>query len=375
MGVLNSGPSVVIACAALSWIVTELVRRWSVRRQLFDMPGDRSSHTLPTPRGGGLGIVLAALIGVSYLTYLHSSALRGWAIAATLLAIVSAIDDYRSLRAGVRLALHFSAAAILVSFTGPFTSIWTPLHSIPLGHLALPLTLFWIVAVTNAYNFMDGIDGMAGGTAVIAGFAWWAIGTAFHEPVITVTGALISCAAFGFLVHNWPPARIFMGDVGSTFLGFTFATLPLFVPHLSSRMALPAVVVLWPFLFDTGLTILLRLKRGENILTSHRSHLYQRLVIAGYSHRKVTLLYMFFAVLGALAAAPAVPRVTLLVIGFGLASMALWIFVLRVEYLTRSAAQTSNTAEIDPTVLPVSLAAARAARERKRDEKRASGLD
>jgi FlaA1/EpsC-like NDP-sugar epimerase len=166
-------------------------------------------------------------------------------------------------------------------------------------------TFVWIVGVTNAYNFMDGIDGIAAGQAVVAGLGWAVIGWVNGQPTVGTLGALIAATSLGFLGHNWPPARIFMGDVGSAFLGYTLAVLPLVASAGSAGIGptaalMWAMLLAWPFLFDTSYTLVRRLLRGENIVTAHRSHLYQRLTAAGHTHLFVTILYVFLAIVGAL---------------------------------------------------------------------------
>ena len=171
-----------------------------------------------------------------------------------------------------------------------------------MGWAGLPLTFVWIVGFTNAYNFMDGIDGIAGSQAVAAGLGWMVLGQLSGQPAVSVLGLLLASSTLGFLGHNWPPARIFMGDVGSAFLGYTFAALAVAAVRGNPRLALAGILLVWPFVFDTTLTLIRRLSRRENVFSAHRSHLYQRLVIAGYSHRGVTLLYAGLAVAGALLA-------------------------------------------------------------------------
>jgi Fuc2NAc and GlcNAc transferase len=272
-----------IAAAAISTIVVALVRWWTTHKGYLAAPNERDSHTKPTARGGGLGIVIAvAVVTRSPFVILMAAAL--------LVAAVSLVDDIRSLSARVRLCVHVAAAAIVVVFVG----------SLP-GILGMAVTLVWIVAMTNIYNFMDGIDGIAGVQAVIAGAAWAIIGARSGQESLTLLGGTIAAAALGFLLHNWPPARIFMGDVGSAFLGFTLASLPLLSPR-RVELCVPAVLILWPFVFDGTFTILRRLRNRENIFAAHRSHVYQRLVIAGRSHAFVTTLYAALAMLGAMAA-------------------------------------------------------------------------
>ena len=160
----------------------------------------------------------------------------------------------------------------------------------------------WIVGLTNAYNFMDGIDGIAGGLALIAGSGWAIIGFLSGQQFVGDIGALIAASNLGFLLHNWPPARIFMGDIGSAFLGFTLAVLPLIAGRNDPRLFIVGFLVVWPFIYDALFTLARRLARKENIFEAHRSHIYQRLVIAGYSHRFVTLTYMGLAAVGTVIA-------------------------------------------------------------------------
>ena len=152
----------------------------------------------------------------------------------------------------------------------------------------------------NAYNFMDGIDGIAGSQAVVAGAGWFILGVLADVPAVAGLGLVLAASSIGFLIHNWHPASIFMGDVASGFLGYMFAILPLMQGGDNSHGAtvLPGVLLVWPFLFDTILTFMRRLRNGEDVFAAHRSHLYQRLVISGLSHQTVTLLYAGLASLG-----------------------------------------------------------------------------
>jgi UDP-N-acetylmuramyl pentapeptide phosphotransferase/UDP-N-acetylglucosamine-1-phosphate transferase len=149
---------------------------------------------------------------------------------------------------------------------------------------------------------MDGIDGIAGGQALVAGSGWAIIGYMSGETFAGLIGVLLAATSLGFLFHNWPPARIFMGDVGSAFIGFTLAVLPIMAGQRDPRFIIAGVLLVWPFIFDTSFTLVRRMINKENIFEAHRSHIYQRLVIAGYSHRFVTLIYMGLALTGAILA-------------------------------------------------------------------------
>jgi UDP-N-acetylmuramyl pentapeptide phosphotransferase/UDP-N-acetylglucosamine-1-phosphate transferase len=151
------------------------------------------------------------------------------------------------------------------------------------------------VGLTNAYNFMDGIDGIAAGQGIVAAIGWGIIGLITGNPFLTALGFLLAASCLGFLCHNWPPARIFMGDVGSAFLGYTFAVLAVIASQSDPRLAFIGILFVWPFVFDAVFTFFRRLRKHENVFEAHRSHLYQRLVIAGYSHGVVSTLYIGLA--------------------------------------------------------------------------------
>jgi UDP-N-acetylmuramyl pentapeptide phosphotransferase/UDP-N-acetylglucosamine-1-phosphate transferase len=273
------------------------LRRWTEKREILDHPNPRSSHTAPTPHGGGLAIVVMTLAG--WLVYNWTSAdywpILPYVIGSMLIAGISWLDDLWTLPTLVRLAVHGACAGLAILSFGYWHTTSLPLlNQLNLGWIGLPVTFLWIVGLTNAYNFMDGVDGIAGMQAVVVGVGWALLGWMGDQPHLSSMGLLIAGASLGFLVHNWPPARIFMGDVGSAFLGYTFAVLPLMtahVPHGDARLALVGALLLWIFVFDAGFTFVRRALNRENVFSAHRSHLYQRLVIAGHSHRFVTLLY------------------------------------------------------------------------------------
>jgi UDP-N-acetylmuramyl pentapeptide phosphotransferase/UDP-N-acetylglucosamine-1-phosphate transferase len=283
-----------------------LVRRWATRRRILDVPNERSSHTRPTPRGGGLAIVAVVLLGLAagpIAGVVAVTAALGLCVAgAIVVAAVSWLEDLRGVPVGWRLAAHVAAAVLALigvyslSPGVPFAAgrMWSSM-------LVTSACLIWIVGLTNAYNFMDGIDGIAGSQAVVAGLGWVAL-AGRADRIETWLGLLLAASSLGFLVHNWRPAKIFMGDVGSAFLGFSFAVLAIIGAQHEPRLALAGILAVWPFVFDTSFTFLRRLHRGENVFQAHRSHLYQRLVLVGYSHRFVTCLYGALAVLGVLLA-------------------------------------------------------------------------
>jgi FlaA1/EpsC-like NDP-sugar epimerase/UDP-N-acetylmuramyl pentapeptide phosphotransferase/UDP-N-acetylglucosamine-1-phosphate transferase len=305
---------VCIAAIALSYYGVAVFLRWARRGGiLLDLPNERSSHQQPTPRGAGLVIVVATLSGL-WILWRMVEPVQAWrplafyTLGAALIAAVSWFEDLRSTPRWFRFAAHVLGAACAIAGLGYWSSLSiASFGSFNLGWAGAALTLLWIVGLTNAYNFMDGIDGIAGAQGVIAGLGWGIFGLVSGEPLSAGLGFLVASSNLGFLGHNWPPASVFMGDVGSAFLGFTFATLPLLSDRLrgspaSTGTAILGLLLVWPFVFDTCLTFLRRLVRGENVTEAHRSHLYQRLVSAGWSHLSVTVLYGALAFSGFLLA-------------------------------------------------------------------------
>lgn len=296
-----------LSALILSYAGVASIRRWAEHRQILDVPNARSSHTRPTPRGGGLAIVVVSLAGWGLFAWLHPQSVGkpglAYVIGALLIAAISGWDDLRSLPNRVRFAAHLLAACIAVWGCGYWSKMVLPgVGDLALGWVGLPVTILWIVWLTNAYNFMDGIDGIAGGQAVVAGVGWTLLGILSLQPALILLGLLLAATNLGFLGHNWPPARIFMGDVGSAFLGYSFAVLPVVSAMSDPRLALAGILFVWPFVFDTTFTLLRRLRLQENIFAAHRSHLYQRLIIVGHSHRDVSLLYIGAGLCGGLLA-------------------------------------------------------------------------
>lgn len=284
-----------VACFTLTAIGVALFTSWAVRSELLDLPNHRSSHSVPTPRGAGVVIVVVTAAVVLLGEWTNATSIGGAGIAALVIAGVSGVDDLRPLPSLLRLTVHATCAMVAALLIPADAGI---VWSVPVTALAV----LWIVGLTNAYNFMDGIDGLSGVQAVVAGTAVILASSLAGYAGGGIIGVTLAAANGGFLLHNWPPARVFMGDVGSAFLGFSFAVLTLEVGVIAPSAAVVIGLSLWPFVFDTGLTFLRRLLRGENVLASHRSHLYQRLVIAGRRHRSVSLAYSALAAAGVASA-------------------------------------------------------------------------
>ena len=301
--------------AAVAWPLLRLVERSGAKLGLMDWPNERSSHGRPTPRGGGVAIVIGTFAGLLLYAALGGTAFTrpflAYLASALLVAGVSLADDLRPMSPLLRLATHVVAAGILLLSCGPVTSLSLPGGRVlALGGLGWVVGGVWLVGLTNVYNFMDGIDGLAGGQAVIAGAAWSVLGDLAGNPLVTGLGLSLGASSLLFLTRNWSPARLFMGDAGSAFLGYTFAAFPLLVAGASPGSAGPSsgaalvqgALIVWPFLFDSTLTLVRRAHRGEPLLRPHRGHLYQRLVSGGWSQARVSAVYLLLGVVGAMSA-------------------------------------------------------------------------
>lgn len=275
-----------------SAVAGAIARPILLSRGIVDRPNARSSHDVPTVRGGGTGFVLVILAACIFVA--SSAGDLAWlAIVATagLLAIVSFVDDVRGLGATVRLLVHAMAASVLTWFVVQ----GSPLPSFSGTLLLASVTLVGSVGYTNAFNFMDGIDGIASLQAVLAAFGTAAVlrvaGSETSSPTLLVA-TVVGASVLGFLPWNFPRARMFMGDVGSATLGYLLSALVVRgVLEHGLVLLLPLALPHAGFVLDTGITFVRRLRRGERVAEAHREHFYQRFVRSGLAHPPVSLLY------------------------------------------------------------------------------------
>ena len=298
------------------WLAMRLCES-SSRLYILDHPNKRSLHEVPTPRTGGVAIMGALYLGVLLFWTLSWTRLSpgesmsvldstgGWILMVTgVISVVSLVDDRWGLSIGVRLVVHLLAGILLVSGSGlVLSSVKVPLlGSISFGWIAASITVVFLVWMANLYNFMDGMDGFAGGMTVVGcgllGYLAWQA----HHPVLCVIAILQSSAAAGFLVHNLPPAKIFMGDVGSISTGFLVAALIVLGCRDGVFDIWVPFIIFSPFILDATVTLIGRVFRRERVWEAHRNHCYQRLVVGGWSHRRtVSVEYTVMALCGCLA--------------------------------------------------------------------------
>lgn len=302
----------ILAAASLASIVTwaSLFRMRGVLLDwgVVDRPNSRSLHTSPTPRGGGLaiaGCVIFSLCALAFFGHDLWVAMRGYVVCSALMAGLGWADDRTSLSVAIRFPVQVAVAVLFTYLLGFPNSIEVPgFGQVANGWIVTTVYVIWIVGLTNAFNFMDGMDGLAAGQAVVAGGFWFAAAWGAGLPLVAAIALLVAVAAAAFLPHNWSPARLFLGDIGSYFLGFSLAALPLLALHASSAprpWLVAGAFTLAPFLFDSVFTFFRRLIARENVFEAHRTHLYQRLAAKGISASKVTAAYMSLAAVGGVA--------------------------------------------------------------------------
>ena len=266
------------AIAVVSFVLTAALRRYAFARSLLDIPNARSSHSLPTPRGGGVAIVLAFLLSLGFLFWLGvltQAVFLAAGGAGALIAVIGFMDDHGHIAARWRLLGHFAAAAWALFWLGGLPAISFFGMSISLGWLGSILALFYLVWMLNLYNFMDGIDGLASVEALCVCLgACLLYGFTGHADLVGAP-LLLAVSVAGFLCWNFPPARIFMGDAGSGFLGVMLGVLSLQAAWAEPQLFWGWLILLGVFVVDATFTLSRRLIRGDKVYEAHRSHAYQ----------------------------------------------------------------------------------------------------
>jgi Fuc2NAc and GlcNAc transferase len=279
-----------LATLALTW----LVRRHALRRGMLDVPNARSSHTIATPRGGGVAIVAVALLAAA-VAYARGES-SAWIAAAWLvggggIALVGYLDDRQGIAPGLRFVVHLAAGTLGVAAVGGLPPMpWgdATVHLAATGWVLGVLAVVWSI---NLFNFMDGIDGLAASQVAFVCLAGAALSALDGADVRLTMPLVVAGCALGFLVWNWAPARIFMGDAGSGFLGFALALVALDLAHGGGPSVWVWLILHGTFVVDATVTLVMRLRDGDRVWEAHRKHAYQRLARKWRSHARVSGAY------------------------------------------------------------------------------------
>jgi Fuc2NAc and GlcNAc transferase len=286
--------SVLAAMAALvgSALLTGLMRRLALSGGVLDVPNARSSHSVATPRGGGVAIVLAVTSGLVVLAVrvsLQIHLLIALVAGGLAVATVGFLDDRRPLPSSTRLAVHFAAAVWALTWLGGIPPLRVASEIVSFGWGGYLLGAFGIVWALNLFNFMDGIDGIAASEALFIA----ASGSLLTSSAgVSAVGLVLAAACAGFLLWNWPPAKIFMGDVGSGYLGYVIAVLAIAAAQENSTTLWVWLILGGVFFVDATVTLVRRALRRDRLYEAHRSHAYQWLARRWVSHGRVTIIVM-----------------------------------------------------------------------------------
>ena len=265
--------------AGFSFLLTLVLRRYALARSIIDIPNARSSHSIPTPRGGGVAIVVSFLLALPLLAIFNVIDLSStWALlgSGAGVAMLGFLDDHGHIAARWRLLGHFAAAIWALYWLGGLPPVVFFGFSLDVGWLGHALAAIYLVWMLNLYNFMDGIDGLASVEAIcvcVGGALLYALNG--EQAALMMVPFLLAAAVAGFLLWNFPPARIFMGDAGSGFLGVTLGILSIQAAWVSSQLLWAWLVLLGVFVADATFTLFRRLLRGDKVYEPHRSHAYQ----------------------------------------------------------------------------------------------------
>jgi UDP-N-acetylmuramyl pentapeptide phosphotransferase/UDP-N-acetylglucosamine-1-phosphate transferase len=302
--------SLVTAAALTPWVL-----RWARRRRLFDSPDERKVHVQPIPRLGGIAIVIAFFVplsglllvraGISHQLWNLGNQLIGFYVGGLLIAAIGLYDDLRGANARQKLVVQVSVAVLMYLLGFRIDNISSPFGGVlELGILSAPVTILWFVGVMNAVNLIDGLDGLAGGIGFISVATLLVLSVLNQNPLAVLMSAGLAGALGGFLIYNFNPARIFMGDTGSLFLGFILAALSISTSQKGSTtvaIAVPLLVLGLPIL-DTAMAIGRRIRRRRPIFSADQDHIHHKLLRAGFSHRGAVLALYAVTLMLAVAA-------------------------------------------------------------------------
>jgi Fuc2NAc and GlcNAc transferase len=283
-----------VVALVMTWWLTGRFRSFAVARRILDVPNERSSHQVPTPRGAGLALAATSIVvlgAAGAVQFIPWSRLWGLLAAGALMAAVGFAEDRRGVPRRWRLAAQCGAALLMLRSAGDAPSVVLSGFAPDYGLLASVIFLLYIVWLLNLTNFMDGIDGIAAVESISVGLMavvlYIAVGAEAAQWSIPL---IVAAATSGFLIWNWAPAKVFLGDAGSGFLGVVFAALPLHAVDIASRLFWAWMILLGVFIVDATVTLCRRIARGDRFYDAHRMHAYQHAVRRCGSHRRITVL-------------------------------------------------------------------------------------
>lgn len=287
-----------VTAVLFSLVLTPLVRKVALALQVMDEPGERKIHAKPVPLWGGLAIFLSFL----FTTKIYASGFEAFGaviVGGTFITVLGLIDDRRPLSAKTKFLGQIVAALILVIMGTKIEFLTNPFGGmIYLGWWGVPLTVLWVVSITNMLNLIDGLDGLAAGVAAIAAIALFVVASVKGQVIMAMLSAILAGSTLGFLPYNFNPAKIFMGDTGSMFLGFILATLSIegaLKGAATIALTIPLLALGVPF-FDTLFAIIRRYREGRPVYLADRGHIHHRLLDMGLSQRMAVLVVYAFSI-------------------------------------------------------------------------------
>lgn len=281
-----------------------IVRKICIKKGLYDLPNDRKIHQIPVPRLGGAAIWLSCVLTMLILIlvfwrYPHGNALSGMVAGGTILFIIGMIDDIYGLSPKIKLFFQIVASLIAYTFGVQIIAVHIPFSSnvLYLGLLSIPLTVIWIVAISNAVNFIDGVDGLAGGVTAISALTLGVVAYYTDQPIAALVAAILAGTMLGFLAYNFHPARIFMGDSGSLFAGFLLASIGVtgVLKTVAATILLPILILSVPLL-DITYAVFRRLIKGKSPFIADGEHIHHKLLKAGISQNRTIIIFYLICI-------------------------------------------------------------------------------
>ncbi len=278
---------IVLIISTISCIVTIVIKQIATKKNILDTPNERSSHVIPTPRGGGLAIVIGWFLGLFYFYFLGKldKFLFLALISGIIIVIIGILDDIYNIKPIIRIIGQSVSVILALFFLGGLKSFDIGIYKLEIYWLITPLAFIGMIWLINLYNFLDGIDGYASMQAIFLSFSFFYFTSGNYYLVL-------AAATLGFLIWNWQPAKIFMGDVGSTLLGFNFGVFAIYEQNENSIPIIVFLILTSLFWFDASLTLIRRFRNNEKLTEAHKRHAYQRIVQYGFSHKK-TVIFAF----------------------------------------------------------------------------------